>query len=656
MKTRRNGLELKSGGPAEGDVELRFQDYSRPHLRAGDYHMAVHQDVQIRGRAELSLDEERDALKFHVTGKRLRLDAEDIRAVYPVADACGEFSRVIPHIALIPATLPWEREAQTESGLPWLCLLVFDAAEVDAGHVRVPRAVSLKELRADRTADFPPDFALESGENETDLVNVLDVRRSFFERRLPQPQELGGFTHVRQRFSIENETALNEGIAIVAATRLVNPSGKSSVHLVSLENRFAANEFQYHSADPDSMVRLIALHSWTFESVPHSGESFPGLARALKSGALRFDVSRPDSTSGRAAAAGYVPLPHLTRAGESRYSWYRGPCVPLFSDRRALDKAFEQNHGIAAHEHFADDLIQQDPELNVWDVSYAAAWQLGRLLALADREFSLALHVWKRRANRAILEDRNNRHLGIQGDHTCLDFVQHLREDPAKKDRASVVNELLRERVAAFVRLEQVPFEYLAPRLRDASLSASSAVPDETLRFFYQDGFWIRCLLYGAFSIGGTMHGNEGERQALFDRFLAEHRPVLEPCCGFLLCSRIVDDWPDLKVRVFAEHVADETGTETMAGIDALRLARLPGSILIGLFPQKFETLEMYVAPEGLHFSAGADALAKAGLVEAQSRRLEFLAAPGRATGAAAVSAHLIERAFKGRFHWSSDA
>jgi len=82
---------------------------------------------------------------------------------------------------------------------------------------------------------------------------------------------------------------------------------------------------------------------------------------------------------------GYVPLPHRLRNGGQTVSWYRGPLVPVSIDPEIRDLIYR----------CADEALQFDPEVGLFNVSYAAAWQLGRLLALQAPAFATALFSWK---------------------------------------------------------------------------------------------------------------------------------------------------------------------------------------------------------------------------------------------------------------------
>ena len=75
-------------------------------------------------------------------------------------------------------------------------------------------------------------------------------------------------------------------------------------------------------------------------------------------------------------------------------SWYRGPLVPL-----NYDKPKQIQEPVSC----ADELLRYDPDTGLFDVTYAVAWQLGRLLALQNHSFALALNR-VRRALRAEAE------------------------------------------------------------------------------------------------------------------------------------------------------------------------------------------------------------------------------------------------------------
>ena len=71
------------------------------------------------------------------------------------------------------------------------------------------------------------------------------------------------------------------------------------------------------------------------------------------------------------------------RQGEKTVSWYRGPLVPLNYHKPAQVQELVS---------CADELLRYDPDIGLFDVTYAAAWQLGRLLALQNQSFALALN------------------------------------------------------------------------------------------------------------------------------------------------------------------------------------------------------------------------------------------------------------------------
>ena len=94
----------------------------------------------------------------------------------------------------------------------------------------------------------------------------------------------------------------------------------------------------------------------------------------------------------KALKMGYTGLNHELRGGGRTVSWYRGPLLPSAKRGRVLKGPVTS----------PDAVTRFDPETGLLDMSYAAAWQLGRLLALQDKAFATALYLWKRKNEKTL--------------------------------------------------------------------------------------------------------------------------------------------------------------------------------------------------------------------------------------------------------------
>ena len=91
-----------------------------------------------------------------------------------------------------------------------------------------------------------------------------------------------------------------------------------------------------------------------------------------------------NDTTKKALRFGYVPLSHDLRNGQQNTSWYRGPLVPV-------DVAYPQLYQYQS----ADQALRFDPKTGFFDIAYAAAWQLGSLMALKSPGYFKSLSDWK---------------------------------------------------------------------------------------------------------------------------------------------------------------------------------------------------------------------------------------------------------------------
>lgn len=549
-----------AGNAATGKIE--FVQSHRPTLRLGDYEISVTQEVQTVADASappplrnpsrpIPLTTYTASKSFAVRGERFSLKPDDINAVFPPEGSLGDHSNVLPHVVLDRSTLPWERSAGRTSGVsPWLALLLFDQGEAPE-----PKVVTLAAL-SDPAVKFPP-LSLEGGQAGTDKVTVIDVRRGLLEQLMPTSRDLEFLAHVRKLKDAAGGPAGGE-TAVVIGNRLPRRGALSTVHLVSVEGRYVADSFDFQGAGAQDLVRLVSLKSWSF-ACADARQSFRGLlAHADRSpGTLRLPaVASPEAE--KYLALGRVPLPHSLRQGEKTASWYHGPLAPSHNGVE-----------IALPAHAADELVRYEPSNGMFDVSYAAAWELGRLLALQSKSFSVSLYNWKRaHAQHLAADEQRLLHPHLPG------YEQAPEEERLPAEVANWLHDLSL--------LCGVPFNYLVPDER--------MLPPESIRFFLLDNPWVDCLLDGAFSIGRVTTAAHAQDES------HEVSPAENPhdkVSGFLLRSDVVAGWPGMVVDGY-----DAGGKR----LGSLRAERLSDKVLLCMFAGELKSVEIHQQPEALHF------------------------------------------------------
>jgi hypothetical protein len=137
----------------------------------------------------------------------------------------------------------------------------------------------------------------------------------------------------------------------------------------------------------DPTYRFPVLTSWDF--VCTDDGTFEFLMNGLHSGMLATEdelldpALRPEITD-----TGHISLDHRTRRGEAAEAWYRGPMVP-----QPTVRAVPEN-GVLPLAHTGDQLRRVVPDGHE-DLSLAAAFEIGRLLALSKPGVVAALARWR---------------------------------------------------------------------------------------------------------------------------------------------------------------------------------------------------------------------------------------------------------------------
>jgi hypothetical protein len=619
---------------------VTFIQYDEPPLKAGEYTIAVTQHTN----QPAPYDSFPVTRQFAVAGERFSLNPSELGAVFPPDLSVGKLTGVLPHVIFRRRTLPWERTSVAgDASAPWLAVMLFDE-----GSAPTPTALTAEDLiTAGATitvagsavtgvgklpatyASYPGINPLDYGETPGDPCMTIDVDAAAFSAVAPTTADLPFLAHIRETdtVDVEDTTEATVSRAVVIGNRVPADNVTAHAYLVSLENMGPLLPDSQGNPSPAlagvSKVRLIAYRWWSF-TVSTAGASFkdllegvnavpPGQQGPLTSLQVSFTGDRPTATQVQQAmndqaagnvtpadatvlahnafALGYVPLGHRLRHAGQTVSWYRGPLAPL---------------GVGATVQTPlscpDAALRYDAQTGMFDVSYAAAWQLGQLLGLQSRSFSVTLYNWRLRVKAAVAAMAEQRLLEQALDgafESVLGARARRLADVDPLPPRSVIRWLARLSL-----LHGVPFNYLVPDDR--------MLPAESLRVFQLDAAWIDALLDGAFSIGRATSGelafDARHAAAVRARVQAErrtlrgnpepteglHKSATGAVSGFLLRSAAVSGWPNTAASGWAD-------AERTSELRRLRLVRLGNDVLLGLFDGVVDVVAIHEPPEQLH-------------------------------------------------------
>ena len=342
-------------------------------------------------------------VELETHGPQVRLTPADIAGVYPADGSTDSSDEFLPHIALTRRTLPWERVGP--QGSAWLALLLLKQSEMASGAIA---GATLEATTVGAIASRDP-VAYARLRNAAKLaddaaVDVAYIPHTTLQAILPAKNEVALLSHMKQTQTGVGPDITTTDTAIVICNRLpdagsaAQPAEVHTALLVSLEQR--GDLFDGSRFTPGAIVgfaALLVLHRWRF--TPSTGGDFEQVMQSIgirpNGGVLRFgNVTRFPPTgvapplSGPFDALldtdGYCreSLPHM-QPGDAEY---RSPLRPFRPPPRS--------RGIAVRvmpEEFA--AARAGSPL---DYSHAAAFELGRLLALTNTELVEDLHEIRR--------------------------------------------------------------------------------------------------------------------------------------------------------------------------------------------------------------------------------------------------------------------
>ncbi|OON76199.1 hypothetical protein [Streptomyces tsukubensis] len=404
-------------------LQVELADALVPSVEAGEYYTEL-THVWAKGDDEHPLTDAPVKRAFSVMSPQMSLPHGTVHAVIPADSTSGFFQTVLPHVTLERAVLPWERlpaggsALSGEMALPpsWLAVLLFAEGELpgDPGAVGERQARTAKEFKdkAVQEAVVWPDITVQAPDSEPCFS--IDVPADVFARIAPREEELPYVAHTRTVREKKTESAwfppaedgedLTQGqFSVVLSNRMPRAAGRYVAHLVSLEG-WSERLTEAHVPQRGTMLRLISLHSWVFDSHDTKGKDFERLATALARpehvpgdavDPHRLDLAlRPTPGNSTSAATerlrrGYVPVEYRVHSGERTLAWYRGPLTPMTAQK--LPAPGEVGQVQVARYRSAEECHTYVQGQGVFDIGYAAAWALGRALVLANGDLSKRL-------------------------------------------------------------------------------------------------------------------------------------------------------------------------------------------------------------------------------------------------------------------------
>ena len=409
--------------------QIKFHNNYLPKLPSGKYAVEVTQTIKGDGLEQKAF---RRTQEFEVAGPRFTLPEGDVHSVYPPANAVDNFRGVLPQVVFRKRTLPWERsiDSKVESAnlkleIPYIALLVFEPHELkvdkkDAKNITSTKAVArpTAKMKKPGSGFLPP--LLEDGVGDEENCYTIDISISDFKAIVPKTEDLIQLAHVREVntddkeflgmhadgwFSVMLSNRLPKTPREVEAGSVEELAGikheRNIVHLVSLEGFLPYLEKNPHSNLSNNKykkVRLTSLASWDFYCTPPEA-SFTKLMETLHVDMLKLEntdaIKSPYLKT--AMEGGYFPLQYHIRNGEKTMAWYRGPLLPTINEYSPEVKDEDVFFSVEGS-------MVYDDKKGLFDLSYATAWQIGRLLALSDTHFSQSLLDWKKLVNRRIDE------------------------------------------------------------------------------------------------------------------------------------------------------------------------------------------------------------------------------------------------------------
>jgi hypothetical protein len=564
-----------------------------PNLVAGKYRVDVTQDVK---HGADSIQKVQQKMYFGVDAARFTLNADDIYSVYPPANTTGQYNNQLPHIVFNRRTLPWERTIDgkipnIDLPIPWMALLLLNEDDMKSLKIEQTKLADVLDsgqsdpITRPQIGGFesPLDLKLMEWEVLDQKCLTIDLSQEQYLKYLPNKKDLTYLAHSKI-VTIDHKDPNGIGdvvdskgyFSVIVGTRIVQKNQTYTAVVVSLEGHEGYLDKRQNT---EGSIRMVVLANWSF--ICEGTETFETLLKKIQVKSLTLQSSLPSGhVLEKYINNGYVPMRHQMRNGAKNISWYRGAFVP--------------NKGDLASTNFikfscSDTALYYDEGTGFLDISISAAWELGKIMALNNQEFTKAMVAWNNdpvKSSGEIAPQTIKKAQLIQwlNDKKIDDSLSNNRDlTQSYKPFPDVVKTYLN----SIARLEGVQLSYIIPNLK--LICTDQGNPD-TLTLFYIDPRWIFALLDGAVSLSRELRT---DTKTQVEDIMKEIYGT-DVVTGFLLHSKLVSGWRGVEIKALGEN--NELLTTK------LRFERITPNIFLGIFQGKINEIIVTQPYEGLHF------------------------------------------------------
>jgi len=629
-----------------------------PNLTAGEYKVETTQKI-VNKNIPTGKEEIKKELKMGIDAARFTLSGNDIYSVYPPENTTGDYTGHLPHVVCNRRTLPWERTLDGDlpaykknnsddlikyPPIPWMAVILLDEDEIRTINIDnrtlaeliAPNESNVLGPKMTTYSDVKEGYvSLMKWEENTQQCLTIDISKEQFSNYIPKLVDLPYLAHSKKvtltnkdingigdlesdmasktvtikhtentlikdengSDKVKRETKdktisvaekeLGDGyFSVMLGNRIIKEKKSYTAVLVSLEGY---KDYIKDSPEPITKenVRLVVLSHWSFNN--GGKRTFKSLLEGLSLQNMGLSQIAGSSDSLKSYLDnGYLPMKHKMRNGAKNLSWYRGPFVPNEMGYDSF-KFYAYNT--------SDNALRYDASTGLLDVSIAAAWELGKTLALRNQSFTKAMVDWN--TNPLDKPIRTDQQLYSKAE--VIDYIEGKTEKKEANESYSSTYKPYPKEVSDFLislaRLEGVPFSYLIP---DPAYIKSklNGEQGEVLSIFYINPLWIYALLEGATSLTEG-HGTVSKFY-IADIIKQVYYYDNKPATGFLLHSKIVSGWRGLEIEAYSKNSTEK--------IDfPIRFECILPDLFLGIFPDEIGKIVITQPYEGLHFGVKED-------------------------------------------------